>query len=209
MKKICTILTFLSIGFFSFSQATVSHTQEPVYIGTGHEFTSLIEFFKVDRNNVHVIVEEGTYYSKDELWVSGENIIIEGQGHVNLYSTVLYSNVMWVSGDNITIKNLHMKHYKPGGLEGQNCSGRVIGFDNANNITVESCDLNGCGLAGLHDNMGNSNIFVKDCYIHNNSIGAYTDIGGGVWMKAVDDHPVFKFENNRIENNGPDRVAEE
>jgi len=116
---------------------------------------------------------------------------------------------MWVSGDNIIIKNLRMKHYMPGESEGQNCSGRVLAFDNASNITVDNCNLNGCGLAGLHDNMGNSNIFVKDCYIHNNSLGAYTDIDGGVWQTAIDNHAVFKFKGNMIENNGPNRIKEE
>ena len=57
-------------------------------------------------------------------------------------------------------------------------------------------------------NLGNSNILIKKCYIHNNSLGAYTDIDGGVWQEATDDHPVFKFEKNRMENNGPDRVPE-
>ena len=101
-----------------------------------------------------------------------------------------------------------MKHFAPGRLEGQNCSGRVIGFDNAHNIIIEGCDLNGCGLAGLHDNLGNSNILIKNNYIHNNSLGAYTNIEGDVWLEAIDDHPVFRFENNRIENNGPSRTLE-
>lgn len=81
-------------------------------------------------------------------------------------------------------------------------------LDNAENVTIEQCDLNGCGLAGLHDNMGNSNIFIKKCYIHNNSLGAYTNINGDVWQHEIEDHECFRFENNRIENNGPDRVAE-
>jgi hypothetical protein len=86
--------------------------------------------------------------------------------------------------------------------------GRVIMFDNAHYCIIDGCDLNGCGLAGLHDNLGNSDILVRNCYIHNNSLGAYTDIDGNVWQDAIDHHPVFKFENNKISNNGPDRVPE-
>ena len=209
MKSITIILAFLTTGILGFSQAKEFEPHETVYIGPGRDITSLSAFFKNEQNNVHVIIDAGTYYSENEIWISGENIIIEGNGLVHIFCTELYSNIMWVCGNNIIVKNLHMKHFKPGEYETQNCSGRVIGFDGADNITIENCDLNGCGLAGLHDNMGNTNILVKDCYIHNNSLGAYTDIDGGVWQAAADNHPVFKFENNRIENNGPDRVPED
>lgn len=201
------ILCMISLPLFS--QALEFDIKEVVYIGVDRAFKSPADYFSEERYNVHIIIDEGTYFSGSDLWVSGENIIIEGEGEVNIFATELYSNVMWVMADNVHLKNLRMKHSKPGEPYDQNCSGRVLAFDNANNITVENCDLNGCGLAGLHDNLGNSNILVKDCYIHNNSEGAYTDIDGGVWQAAIDDHPVFTFENNRIENNGPDRIPEE
>jgi len=208
MKKISFLAVFIILNISLFSQAGSLDDLKIVYIGPDRAFTSPDKFFEKERSNVHVIIDSGTYYSGDDLWISGENIIIEGKGEVNIFATELYSNVMWVSATNVIIKNLHMKHFKPGEPYSQNCSGRVLAFDMASNITVENCDLNGCGLAGLHDNLGNSNILVKGCYIHNNSEGAYTDIDGGVWLNAVEDHPVFKFESNRMENNGPDRVPE-
>jgi hypothetical protein len=182
---------------------------DTIHVGSGQSFESLEEYFATDGQKAadYIIVHEGTYYS-NQLWVEGENIVIEGQGKVNLYCKTLYENVMWITGTNIHVKNIHMKHFVPGNLEGQNCSGRVIGFDGAHDITIEKCDLNGCGLAGLHDNLGNSNILIKNNYIHNNSIGAYTNIDGGVWMEEIDDHPVFHFEKNRMQNNGPDRLPE-
>ncbi len=39
-------------------------------------------------------------------------------------------------------------------------------------------------------------------------MGAYTNIDGEVWIEAIDDHPVFHFEKNRIKNNGPERTPE-
>jgi len=183
---------------------------ETIRIGPEREYTSLDDYFSKndEPSNVFILVEEGTYYTDNSIWVRGDNIIVEGVGEVHIYCNKLYSCVMDVTGENILIKNLHMQHTKPGEPEHQNCSGRVILFDNANNCVIENCDLNGCGLAGLHDNLGNSAILVRNCYIHNNSLGAYTDIDGGVWQEAIDDHPVFTFENNKIENNGPDRVPE-
>ncbi len=115
---------------------------------------------------------------------------------------------MWVNGTNIVIDNLHLMHKMPGNSEGQNCSGRVIGFDGADSVTVMNCDLNGCGLAGLHDNLGNGTVWVEHNYIHNNSLGAYTDIDGGIWQDPIENHPVFKFKNNVMTNNGFDRIYE-
>ena len=187
--------------------ATIS--MDTVYIGENRAIKSLQQYFSSEpkvKENVCVIIDEGTYYTKS-LWIDGKNVIIKGKDRVNIYCTSFIENVLWVTGENITIENLHMKHFAPGSINFQNCSGRVIAFDNATNIIIDGCDLNGCGLAGLHDNGGNSNILIKNNYIHNNSVGAYTDMSD-VWQDAIPDHPVFRFENNRIKNNGEDRKAE-
>ncbi len=182
---------------------------DTIHIGSDQAYPSLEDYFasEGEKANVYLVVHEGTYYC-NQLTINGEYLFIEGRGQVNLYCKELYENVMWITGTNIHVKNIHMKHFVPGTMEGQNCSGRVIGFDGAHNVTIEKCDLNGCGLAGLHDNLGNSNILIKNNYIHNNSVGAYTNIDGEIWQEEIDDHPVFYFKNNRIVNNGPDRSPE-
>lgn len=182
---------------------------DTIHIGANQKFTSLEEYFASEgkKEKVYILVHEGTYYSH-QLMIDGQDLVIEGQGQVNFYCKELYENVMWIIGTNIHVKNIHMKHFVPGTMEGQNCSGRVIGFDGAQNITIEKCDLNGCGLAGLHDNLGNSNILIKNNFIHNNSVGAFTNIDGAIWLEEIDDHPVFHFENNHMVNNGPDRSPE-
>lgn len=182
---------------------------DTIHIGATRSLKSLDDYFTktYDKANLYILIDEGTYYSNGT-WISGKNITLEGQGVVNLYCTELGENVMWVMGENITVRNIRMKHFAPGTGYNQNCSGRVIAFDHATHALIENCDLNGCGLAGLHDNIGNADILIKNNYIHNNSLGAYTDINGGVWLEEVDDHPVFKFENNRMTNNGEDRVME-
>lgn len=182
---------------------------DTVYIGPNREIKSVANYFKEERYNVMVCVDSGEYIYDDGIMIDGENIILKGMGNVSILCDKLYDNVIWVIGDNIVVDNLHLMHRMPGTGQNQNCSGRVIGFDGADNITVMNCDLNGCGLAGLHDNIGNGTVYVEYNYIHNNSFGAYTDIEGNVWQQEIDDHPVFKFKNNLIENNGPDRVLEE
>ncbi|MBD3638707.1 MAG: hypothetical protein HUJ25_15245 [Crocinitomicaceae bacterium] len=174
---------------------------DTVYIGPNRAIKDPFVYFNETRSNQFVIIEEGEYIGSSGLWIGGDNLIIEGRGKVSLLLDELHDNVMWCTGENQVINNLHMQHLQPGELEGQNCSGRVIGFDGADNITVINCDLNGCGLAGLHDNMGNGTVYIEYNYIHNNSIGAYTDIDGNVWQEETV-HPVFKFDNNRMEDNG-------
>ncbi len=209
MKRLLTLFTIILYAkLTSYSQCNDFVPADTVFIGKNHPDKTVADYFDTTRHNVMVYIDEGVYYSGTYLYIDGENIKIEGIGDVHLYCTELYHNVMWIIGKNISVKNIHMKHFKPGSPISQNCSGRVVGFDNAHNVTIEGCDLNGCGLAGLHDNLGNSHVFIKDNYIHNNSLGAYTDINGGVWQEAIDDHPVFSFENNRIENNGMDRIRE-
>ncbi len=237
MKKMILILSLVAINFscqtwplgktnpekITFQNADYAKETQPmslwlksftpektIIIGPDREYKSLFDFFEKNRgvSNVYILVEEGSYEADGSIWIDGNNIVVEGVGKVHLYSNQLYSSVMELGGSNILIKNFHLMHKMPGGSEDQNCSGRVILFDNAHNCIIDHCDLNGCGLAGLHDNVGNSDILIRNCYIHNNSLGAYTDIDGGVWQEAIDDHPVFKFENNRIENNGPGRKPE-
>lgn len=174
---------------------------DTVYIGKTRAIKDPFAYFSEKRSNQFVVIDEGEYKGKEALWLDGENLIIEGRGKVSILLDQLYDNVMWVIGDNMVINNLHMTHLQPGGMEGQNCSGRVIGFDGADNITIINCDLNGCGLAGLHDNIGNGTVYAEYNWIHNNSLGAYTDIDGNIWQEEQD-HPVFKFKNNLIEDNG-------
>ena len=217
MKKLhfCMLLLLpILISCSTSEQALIENPfiTETIHIGPTREVTSLEAFFSDSERpkveNVHLIIDAGDYTSNKAIWVSGENITIEGLKKVNLFCSDQNDNVMWITGKNIIVSNIRMKHTNPLDSPYNNCSGRVIAFDNARNIIVENCDLNGCGLAGLHDNMGNASILIKNNYIHNNSLGAYTDISGGIWFKEVSDHPVFRFENNRMENNGPDRVVE-
>ena len=181
---------------------------DTLYIGNDHEIKNPFVYFSKERNNVFVIIDSGRYVNAGGLWVTGNNIIIKGEDGVSLLIDQLHDNVMWVTGNNIVIDNLHMMHLMPGEPKGQNCSGRVIGFDRAYNVTIINCDLNGCGLAGLHDNMGNGTIYIEHNYIHNNSLRAYTNMDGAVWQEEISDHETFVFKENRIENNGLDRIYE-
>lgn len=181
---------------------------DTVRIGADREITSIADYFSEKRANVMVLIDSGKYVYDHEIWITGENVILKGVGNVSIYCDELYKNVLWVEGNNIVIDNLHVMHLMRGESEGQNCSGRVLAFDMADSVTVVNCDLNGCGLAGLHDNLGNGTIWVEHNYIHNNSLGAYTDMDGNVWLDPIPNHSVFKFKNNVMTNNGFERIYE-
>ncbi|MBL4661977.1 MAG: hypothetical protein JKY22_00050, partial [Flavobacteriaceae bacterium] len=133
----------------------IESSLDTFFIGLSREIKDPFEYFRESRSNVFVMIDSGRYINDSGIWLQGENVIVKGEEGVSLLIDVLYDNVMWVSGNNIVVDNLHMMHLMPGEAEGQNCSGRVVGFDIADNVTIVNCDLNGCGLAGLHDNVGN------------------------------------------------------
>jgi Right handed beta helix region len=191
------------------SPAIDTARRDTIHIGPDRLFKTLEDYFvdPYEQNNVCVIMDEGDYYTKG-IWVLGDSIVIEGKGTVNLFCTEMGGNVMWITGNNVVIRNIRMKHFAPGEPYNRGCSGSVIAFEHAHHVLIENCDLNGCGLSGLHDNLNNSDIVIRNCAIHNNSIGAYTNIKGGVWLKPVKHHRVFTFENNQMYNNGPGRIME-
>ncbi|PLX25464.1 MAG: hypothetical protein C0599_00530 [Salinivirgaceae bacterium] len=190
------------------SQEWEHNINNTIHIGPNREIKSLEDFFSYENqhDSVHIIIDEGNYYANG-LWINDKYVIIEGHGHVNLYCTESEENIMWIVGEHIIVRNIHMKHFIPS-KDYNSCSGNVICFDMANDIIIENCDLNGCGRIGLYDNIGNSNILIRNNYIHNNSYAAYADYRDSIWFEEINDHQVFTFENNRMENNGPDRIRE-
>lgn len=209
MNNLFTVLIFISL---TSHQVAGQSDEQPEYtivrVGESREIQTIQEALKVQDNYLHIILDSGLFLTENGIYIQGNHIILEGvEGtHVECYQ--FYDNVIWLNGDDITIRNLHLRHYKPGNINGQNCSGRVLGLDNCTKILIENCDLNGCGLAGIHDNGGNDDVIIRNNYIHYNSFAAITNIDGDYWMEETDSIPGFYFEGNRIENNGPDRKPE-
>lgn len=194
-----------------FEKAALPH-QKVVFIGAERRYKTLGEYFSLANNPTGVVVkvDPGVYWHEGETWIQGNNLVIEGMGEVDLRCKNKADNVIWLVGNNIVVRKLRLRHYAPPGIdEPYNCSGNVIALDNASNVLIADCDINGCGKVGVHDNVGNSDITLRNNYIHNNSVAPFGDIDGQYWMEEVPDHPTFIFENNRVENNGPDRVKEE
>ena len=205
MKEL--IICFLLGSFSLFSQSDLI-TYERITVGKQGDFKSIEEALGFKSSNVHLLLDSSVFINDNGYWIQGDHVILEGNGASEIQCRVYYENVLWLNGNDITVRNLKLRHFKPGSINGQNCSGRVIGLDNCTNVLIENCDINGCGLAGIHDNLGNSDILVRNNYIHNNSLAAFTNIEGAYWMEETDEIPGFTFVNNRVENNGLNRVYE-
>lgn len=205
--KFVLILSFVWICSILHAQSGLIE-YEKITVGKNGTFQTIEEALVFKSSNVHFLLDSSVFINDNGYLIQGDHVILEGNGATEIQCRVYYDNVLWLNGSDITVRNLRLKHFRPGTIEGQNCSGRVIGLDNCTNVLIENCDINGCGLAGIHDNVGNSGIIVRNNYIHNNSFAAFTNIDGGYWMDETDEMPGFTFVNNRIENNGPDRVYE-
>ena len=183
-----------------------------IHIGPSYEWKSLNHYFRDEdtrKVNLHIMLEDTIHYDDEAIWIDGKSLVIEGGTNTHLYCTDSTENVMWISGSvNVTLKNVHMMHTRGAvSIASRNCSGRVLAFDTTRDIVIDNCDLNGSGIAGLHDNINNKNILIKNTIIHNCSVGAYTDIDGNVWQQPGP-HPTFTFVNTEMYNNGPDRTPE-
>lgn len=92
-----------------------------------------------------------------------ENLTIEGEKNVEIVVNPRYANVFNLEKcKNITFKNLTLGHTEEG-----YCTGGVIGVSGCEDITIEDCDLYGCGTYGIEasNSMGieMKRSIIRDC----------------------------------------------
>ena len=135
-------------------------------------------------------------YDGNTLYIVGmKNIVLHGTPEDGgfLITKPRYSDVLrFESCKNITIKNLTLGHEETG-----DCIGDVLVLNDCNNVTVEKCNLFGCGCIGVHTNrsknisltntdiygcsqegveaLGTKNMHFSQCGIFNNGCGIWID----------------------------------
>lgn len=166
---------------------------------------SLISALSNLTSNSKLMIPEGTYMVATRLEISElENVVIEGKGNVDIQLTDANDAVFMIYGSkNVTVRNLHLKHYVPD--ENQVCTGGVLNLANTDNVTVEQCDLNGCGVVGI-SGWGNTGLKIRNNYIHDNSTAGISLVSPtGEDLQIVNgEMPLegIELEGNRIEQNG-------
>lgn len=167
--------------------------------GTGAKFKSLNEAVAQAKDGDSIIVYPGKYVNSDEIWLDKNHIKIVGIGKPQILCDDMTKNVIWILSEHVWIKNLKLSHIKPSFYA--NCVGNVIALDNARNVIIEDCDINGCGRIGVYT-FSAFNILLKNNWIHDNSFCAVQIDDMNLFAETNEYLDRVKFEGNRIEKNG-------
>ena len=100
------------------------------------------------------------------------NLKISGAGDYSDTELVVeprYASVLYFENcTNVEVANLTMGHTESG-----ECAGNVLDFDACRKITVDGCDLYGCGVYGIGANSGTGDIEVLNSTIRDCSYGPF------------------------------------
>lgn len=195
-SKSILLFAFTVVGMIS--SCTLKRQTVMIY-NTGAKFKTLNEAVKMATDGDSIIVYPGKYVNSDEIWLDKNNVKIVGVGKPQILCDDMTKNVIWIISDNVIIKNLKLSHIKPSFYA--NCVGNVIALDNANQVTIEDCDINGCGRIGVYM-FSAHNIILKNNWIHENSLTAVQIDDVNIFSETDQFPGIIHFENNRIENNG-------
>jgi len=147
-----------------------------------------------------ILIRAGTYEFNDsiELW-GHSDIWILGEEGTTLICDSEIDNVMWIINcDRITVSGLTATHTEP--TEDERCYGNVFGIDGCDDITIENCEINGCGAIGVYTNLVDG-IVLRNNFIHDNTLWAVQHEGNDL---LLENHYIdgLTMEGNTILNNG-------
>lgn len=181
-------------------------------VGEGEQFATPQQAIDEVSDGDTIVIRAGIYEFNESIELRGHNDIWilgeEGPRLIYDISTRLIcnsgiNNVMWIINcDRITVSGLCATHTEP--AEDQRCYGNVFGIDGCNDITIENCEINGCGAIGVYTNLVDG-IVLRNNYIHDNTICAVQYYGQSLMMES--NHlEGMTMEGNTILNNGGRRV---
>ncbi len=149
------------------------------------------------KNGDTLLIAKGEYLSEKQLIIENKNnITLVFNQESNILCNNIYETVFRIqNSSNITIKNGTFKH-----INFNNdfyCTGDVFYIDKASSITLEDCDINGCGSVGISAYESND-ITLTKCKIHDNSEGAFNFSSE---CKNININYCNMFSNGRTKNN--------
>ena len=200
--------TVLTLPDESFQDGPIFCDRHPQTTALINRFGEWLDFdtptkaFENCQSGDSIFIRSGEYILEEslELWEK-DNVVVTCEGHCKLVMNNQEDNVMWiVTCENVTIRNLHCTHTKPS--EWEQCTGNVFALDMGQNITIENCDINGCGAIGVYI-MGTNNVTLKNNFIHDNTLAAIEENGLGFGSDIqVTNSDNLTLIKNRYENNG-------
>lgn len=194
------IIKYLSLVLVTalWSACTLKRQQIVIY-ETGATFTNFKEAIDAATDGDSIIVYPGKYVSDVDITLRKNYVSIVGVGKPQILCTSMQENVLWVQADHIVIKNIKASHIKPDFYA--NCVGNVFALDNAHDITIEDCEINGCGRIGVYM-FSATGVVLKNNWIHNNSLSAVQVDDVNLFAETDAYLDLVRFIHNRIEKNG-------
>ncbi|MBQ2897180.1 MAG: hypothetical protein IJE46_02520 [Clostridia bacterium] len=172
MKKVLCFA--LALAMLISSVPAFAAEQKVVTVNNMQDMVSAIA------SNTKIIIEAGNYIAPAG-WEGNEygyhtgirikdveNLTFEAKGNVEIKLNLGYVPVFEIEDSkNITFIGLSLGHDVPeGGCEGD---GDVIFALNSKNITIDNCDLWGCGIVGIvanySENINVTNTTIRDCAV--------------------------------------------
>lgn len=169
-------------------------------VGEGEQFATPQQAIEAVSDGDTILIKTGTYESNEsiELW-GHKDIWILGDEGSRLICDSQIDNVLWIfNSDRITVSGLCATHTEPS--EDESCTGNDFGIDCCNDITIENCEINGCGAIGVYTNLAHG-ILLRNNFIHDNTIWAVQYEGNGLLIESNHIEGLI-MEGNTILNNG-------
>ena len=134
---------------------------EEVFQRYGRAFVTLTE--EAHANGAPTVVSNFVSDGRELTLLNINNLTIRGEKDCSIVVEPRYAYVLNFEGcNNIRVECLTLGH-----TEGGYCDGGVIGVTNAMDVTIESCDMYGCGTYGVvTHNVTGFNVFrsiIRDC----------------------------------------------
>lgn len=156
-----------------------------------------------------VVIPSGRHLLARGLVVQGrKSLTIRGDRNSAVRVSDVMQNVIAIAeSEGIRLENLSLSHVSP--LKDYQCHGAVVHVTDSARVTVENCELNGCGAEGVYA-VGVKDLTVKRCHIHHNTFNAfYLDRCNKVLVQAnlVEDNANFMNLHNTDDLDMSDNVT--
>ena len=169
-------------------------------VGEGEQFATPQQAIDEVSDGDTILIRAGTYEFNEsiELW-GHTDIWILGEEGTRLVCDSEFDNVMWiVNCDRITVSGLTATHTEP--TVDERCYGNVFGIDGCDDITIENCEINGCGAIGVYTNLVDG-IVLRNNFFHDNTLWAVQHEGNDL-LHEYHFLDGLTMEGNTILNNG-------
>lgn len=179
MKKLLALIVTVLLLATVMAVPAMANGQNEVYVSSVDELMAALA------SDTKIILAPGEYlcvsetvqeFWEDEVWeyqlpkpvdiLGLSNVTIEGNGQAEIMLDVGFEAVIRVmDSENIVLSGLILGHDVP--EYGCGGSGYVISLGNSNNVTIQNCDLYGCGVCGIDmwsgGNVMVNNTVIRDC----------------------------------------------